>query len=106
MLRGEVGLIHFPVAFANVTQRGRVIAGDDEELIGAPWAVVILWVNSEALKKAKHGPGGPSRHSQIKISPAVKRGKYLRGKEWQAPSHRNDVNSPGKIMSVTYFTVI
>lgn len=71
------------MAFANVTQRGRVIAGDDEELIGAPWAVVIMWVNSEARKKAKRGPRGPSRHSQIKISPAVKRKHQMKIFAWQ-----------------------
>lgn len=81
--QGEVGLIHFPVAFANVTQRGRVIAGDNEELTGAPWAVVIMWVNSEALKKAKQGPEGPNRHSQIKIWPAVKRKPQMKIFAWQ-----------------------
>lgn len=97
------------MAFANVIQRGRIIAGGAEELIVAPWAVVIMWVNSEALKKAKHQPRGPSRHCQINISPMMKRKPQVKIFTWQGMAgsfSSKGCNGSGKIVSVTYFIVI
>lgn len=43
----------------------------------------VLWINSEARKKAKHQPSGPDRHSQIKILTMMKRKPQMKILAWQ-----------------------